>query len=406
MEEKPTLKRTLSLPYITFYGLGTIIGAGIYVLVGEVAGKAGLFAPLSFLLASIIAFFTAVSFAELSARAPKSAGQALYVEIAFRRKSLSFITGMLVVFVVITSSATLANGFAWYFRLFIPAPLWLIIIFTVLSAGLLASWGIKESVAVAAVATVIEIMGLLIIIFVSGDSLTTLPERLPELIPDFVYENVAGIFMGCFLAFFAFIGFEDIVNVAEEVKAPQRNLPLGIFLSLGLSSLLYILVSLTAVLSLPLSELAGNATPLTLIYERNTGRSPELITIISLFAVMNGVLVQVIVASRILYGLSSQGYLPKAFGRVNKQRRTPLFSTAVVVLTVLVLALWLPLVVLAQISSFVVLIVYSMVNLSLVRIKRRNPDPEGVKVYPLAIPVTGFILCTGMIILKAIGTFI
>ncbi|MDH4230720.1 MAG: amino acid permease [Nitrospirota bacterium] len=405
MNEEPTLRQTLSLPYITFYGLATILGAGIYVLVGEIAGQAGLLAPVSFLIAAIAASFTAVSYAELSARIPRSAGEAAYVEDAFGRKGLTVLAGVLVVFVVITSSATLANGFAGYFRFFFPVPAWLIVTAAMVSMGLLAAWGIKESAVSAAILTLIEISGLIIIIYVSRDSLSTLPERLPEIFRDVGRDTSIGVFMGAFLAFFAFIGFEDMVNVAEEVKDPQRNMPLGIFLAFVTSTILYILVALTAVLSLPLPELIGNATPLATIYERSTGKSPVLITAISLFAVVNGVLVQVIVASRVLYGLSRQGHLPELFGRINERTKTPVFSTVFVVFITLVLALWLPLVTLAQIASFVVLIVYSLINLSLVIIKKRYPSPNGVKTYPGWIPVAGFVICAGIIIFRAVAVF-
>tara|TARA_Y100000294_G_scaffold144689_1_gene139729 strand:- start:1083 stop:2306 length:1224 start_codon:yes stop_codon:yes gene_type:complete len=400
-----TLKRSLSLPFLTFYGLGTILGAGIYVLVGEVAGRAGMFAPISFFLAAVIAAFTAVSYAELSARIPKSAGEAIYAQKAFNRKNLSLILGLLVVFTGVMSSATLVNGFSGYFQIFFQIPSWLIMAATIFLLGLLACWGIKESAGAAMVLTIIEIAGLLIIIFVASGSFLTLPEKLPELIPTFDGVSWMGIFLGSFLAFFAFIGFEDMVNVAEEVKNPRRNMPRGIFLALIAATTLYILVALVAVLSLPTSELAGNSTPLASIYEKSTGKSPILISLISLFAIVNGILVQMIMGSRILYGLSKNGWLHESLSKVNPKTRTPINATVVVVIIVMIMALWLPLITLAQIASFVILTVYALVNLSLVRIKMKTPKPKGVRTYSMWIPVSGFLICTGVVLFKTVITF-
>ena len=399
-----TLKRNISLPLLTFYGLGTILGAGIYVLIGEVAGRAGMFAPISFLLAAVIAAFTAISYAELSARIPKSAGEAVYAQKAFNRKNLSLILGLLVVFTGVMSSATLVNGFSGYFQIFFQLPSWLIIAATVFLLGALACWGIKESAGAAMVLTIIEVIGLLIIIFVASGSFLTLPEKLPELIPSFDGVSWMGIFLGSFLAFFAFIGFEDMVNVAEEVKNPRRNMPRGIFLALIAATILYILVALVAVLSLPTSELAGNSTPLAPIYEKSTGKSPILISLISLFAIVNGILVQMIMGSRILYGLGQNRWLPKYLSEVNPKTRTPINATILVIIITLIMALWLPLVTLAQIASFVVLTIYAIVNLSLVRIKMKTPKPQGVKTYSMWIPVSGFLICAGVVIFKTIIT--
>tara|TARA_Y100000031_G_C8236463_1_gene393474 strand:- start:1210 stop:2436 length:1227 start_codon:yes stop_codon:yes gene_type:complete len=404
MATETKLKRSLSLPFITFYGLGTILGAGIYVLVGEVAGRAGLFAPIAFLIAALIVGFTAVSYAELSARLPKSAGEAVYVQKAFNKKNLSLIIGLLVVFTGVMSSATLLNGFSGYFQLFFQIPHWVILTVGIILLGLLAAWGIMESVGTAMVITIIEVAGLLLIIGVAAGSFATLPERIPELIPSFDGTIWLGIFLGSFLAFFAFIGFEDMVNVAEEVKDPQKNMPKGIFWALGIATLLYILVALVAVLALPISDLAGNSTPLATIYEKSTGKSPVIISLISLFAIINGVLIQIIMGSRILYGLSNQGWLPKKLSEVNKTTRTPLFATGVIMLIVLVMALWLPLVTLAQIASFVILIVYAFMNLALIRIKLQDPNPKGVRAYPFWIPVTGFLVSAGAVLFKTVVT--
>ena len=174
-----------------------------------------------------------------------------------------------------------------------------------------------------------------------------------------------------------------MVNVAEETKEPIRNVPLAILLALGIATLLYFLVALAAVLALPAAELARTEAPFALLYTQATGQAPTAISIISLFAVVNGALIQIIMASRVLYGMSREGWLHVALGRVHPVRRTPLLATALVTLSVLVLALWLPLVTLAKATSFITLVAFSFINLALLRIKRRDPRPAGMRIYPV-----------------------
>jgi amino acid transporter len=397
------LKRSLSLPLITFYGLGTILGAGIYVLVGKVAGHAGLHAPAAFLVAAVLTVLTGLTYAELSARFPKSAGSALYVQHGFGWRPLSILTGWLIILTGIVSAATLANGFVGYLQVFIAAPDWLVIVLVLLALGTLAAWGIAESVWVASVVTVIEVGGLLFILVVAGDSLATLPARLPELVPPLETVVWQGILLGAFLAFYAFIGFEDMVTVAEEVKDPARNLPRAILLSIAVSTVLYLLVALVAVLSLEVPELAGSRAPLARVYERAAGSAPLVISLISLFAVINGALIQIIMSARMFYGMSREGWHHAAFGTVHPVTRTPLLATAVATALVLVLALGLPLVTLAKATSFIILIVFALVNLALVRVKRRAPAPAGVRVFPWWVPATGFVVCVGFVLFQLVN---
>jgi basic amino acid/polyamine antiporter, APA family len=392
-KEPVALRRSLSLPLITFYGLGTILGAGIYVLVGKVAGLAGMHAPFAFALAGAVAALSAFSYAELSSRMPLSGGEAVYVQEALGLPWLSTLVGCLIVLTGVVSASAIANGFVGYLDVFIRLPHAAVIALTVLALGALAGWGILQSVTVAALVTLVEVGGLLLIISVSGGELLTLPQRLPELLPPADAMAWHGIALGAFLAFYAFIGFEDMVNVAEEVKEPERNMPRAILLALVLSTLLYLLVAAVAVLSLPLDALAASSAPLADIYAGVTGSPPTLITLISLFAVINGALIQMIMASRMLYGMSRAGWLPAMFARLNARTRTPLAATAAVTAAVLVFALILLLVTLAQMTSFIVLIVFVLVNLSLIRIKRRSPAAAaGVKTYPIWVPWGGLLL--------------
>ena len=402
MIESNPLKRSLSLPLLTFYGLGTILGAGIYVLVGKIAVHAGMYVPLAFLVAAVLTVFTALSYAELAARYPKSGGAAVYVQAGFQRPWLAVFVGFLIILTGVVSAATLVNGFVGYLHVFWDAPAWLVITLLVLAMGALAAWGIAESVKVAAAITLIELGGLIIILAVTGDRLAELPARLPELIPPLDLHIWEGIFLGAFLAFYAFIGFEDMVNVAEETQDPARNLPRAILLALGVAALLYLLVAIAAVLSLPVEVLASSVAPLALLYTQSTGQTPALISLISLFAVVNGALIQIIMASRLLYGMSREGWLHPALSAIHPVRRTPLLATALATLAVLVLALWLPLVTLAKATSFIMLIAFSLINLSLVRIKRREPRTGGKFIAPVWVPWAGLLTCGSFVLFQIV----
>jgi amino acid transporter len=380
------LRRSLSLPLITFFGLGTILGAGIYVLVGKVAGVAGMYAPLSFALAALTAALSAFVYMELCSRYPLSGGAAVYCEQGFRVRWLSILVGFLIVLSGRVSAATITKGFVGYFRVFFDWPDAVVIVGALGLLGLLAIWGIAQSTVAAAVATIIEVAGLLLIIAVSGDALGNLPERVGDLLPPM--EGVAwqGIVLGGFLAFYAFIGFEDMVNVAEEVKDAQKMLPRAIILALGSATLLYFAIALISVLALPLDELAASRAPLALIYERSTGDPPTFMALIALFAVINGALIQIIMASRMLYGMSKEGWLPKAIGIVHPRTQTPIVATVLVVGAILLFALGLPLVTLAKVTSFALLVVFALIGIALIRIKRREPGGAGAYTVPLWVP--------------------
>ncbi|MEN8141932.1 MAG: amino acid permease [Thermodesulfobacteriota bacterium] len=395
-----TLKRSLSPLLITFYGLGTILGAGIYVLVGEVAATAGWHTPFSFLLASLIAGFSAFSFAELSSRFPQSAGEAVYVQNAFGSRHFSTLVGLFVIAIGVISAATISRGFTGYFQVFIKASDPLILCLLIVSLGLIACWGISESVTTIAFMTSVELFGLLYILWIGGDSFSLLPAKLPEMMPTWEISSWVGITGGAFLAFYAYIGFEDMVNVAEEVRNPQTNMPLAIISCLVITTILYITVALVAVLSLPMADLAGSHAPLALLYRHKTGSAPTLITLISLFAIVNGALVQIIMGARVLYGLSKQGWLPKFLGKINPKTRTPLTATILLTAIVLVMALWLPLVTLARLTSLVTLMVFACVNMALIVIKGREPQGENCFVVYGWVPWTGFFMSCAMVLLE------
>ena len=400
MDDRPTLKRSLSLPLLTLYGLGTTLGAGIYVLIGKVAGVAGMHTALAFMLAGVLAAFSAFSFAELGSRYPRSAGEAVYVHEGLGSRYLAAGMGLLVVLAGIVSSATIANGFVGYLENFFETPDALTITLFVLVLGAIAAFGILESVTFATVLTLIEMGGLLLVIWVARDGFATLPARAGELVPALDAAAWLGVFSGGVLAFYAFIGFEDMVNVAEEVKSATYTLPRAIILTLVVTLALYLAVALAAVLALPISELAESDAPLSLVYTRATGGSASVITLISLVAVMNGALIQIIMGARVLYGLSAMGWLPARLSTVNRRTRTPLFATALVTGCVLAFALALPLVRLAQTTSLITLIIFAVVNIALARIKLKSGVTEAPFNVPLWVPLAGAMVSAGFAALQ------
>lgn len=387
---QPTLRRRLSLPMIVLYGLGTTIGGGIYVLVGTVAGRAGLYAPLSFVVAALMVAFTAFSFAELSSRFPKSAGEAVFIKEGLNIPALAIIVGYLVVFNGIVSSAALTEGFVGYFQSLIPVPKWAAVVGVITLIGLLACWGIGESVMIASVVTVIEIGGLVLILWVCRASFLEPVAIAETLLPPFDPSVWAGIMAGSFLAFYAFIGFEDMVNVAEEVKNPERTLPLAIILTLSLTTLIYLLVVVAVILSVPLEELAASNTPLMLVYESRTGQSGKIVSLISILAVLNGALIQIIMASRVLYGMAVQGWCHQWCQYIHPLTRTPVFATLAIVSFTVMLALTFEIDILAQTVSFIILLIATLANLSLYRIKQRDTEKREGLDLPRWAPLTGF----------------
>jgi amino acid transporter len=406
MSEATTLKRAISLPMLVLYGLGTTIGAGIYALIGELAGVSGYLAPASFLMASLLAAITALSFAELSSRYPLAAGAAFYTREGFGSVHFSTLVGLLVVVAGMVSSAALVNAFAGYLNELIALDRIIVILLATIILGLFAAWGIVQSILFTAGMTLLGIAGLIIIIYVGHGALADLPMVWPKLIPSADFTSWGFLYAGSLLAFYAFIGFEDMVVVAEEVKDVKRNLPLAILLTLGITTVLYMLIMTIAVLSIPPEVLAQSSAPLALLYEYHTGEDAKIISIIGLFAIIDGVLIQMIMASRVLYGLSARRQLPTILSRIHPKTQTPLYATALTVTSVLILALVGRLGSLAELTSIIMLIVFSLVNLSLWRIKQRIPHNMGHINLPSWISLSAFIFSSGFVVLELSKLFI
>ncbi len=407
------LKRRLSLTLVVLYGLGVTIGAGIYVLIGETAAKAGVHAPVSFVLAAVVMGFSAATFSEFVGRLPVSAGEAAYVRFGFRSHAVALAVGAVVMLAGIVSAATISLGTAGYLGHFLDPFVVLdravltVAIIAVVAA--VACVGILESVAFAGLMTLVEIGGLLAIVIGGFGGSPELLARLPEVIPvSFDGAVWGGVLSAGLLAFFAFIGFEDMVNVAEEVREPERTMPRAIFITLLLATLLYFVVASIAVLSVPLEQLGGTDAPLGVVFGAVTDLPPGLVSAIAIVATFNGIVIQMIMASRVLFGLADQGTIPGALGRllalVYGRTGTPLVATAVVAATIAALALNFEIAHLAGITSQLILGVFVIVNLALVRVKWRERLGDGVPVsvrvfqVPMAVPILGALLSLALLI--------
>lgn len=396
------LKRTLGLPLVTLYGLGNILGAGIYVLVGKVAGFAGSSTTLAFIIAMVTAAVTAMSYMELAGRFPVSASVSVYLHRAFGKRWLSTTIGLTMVGGGIASAAALAQGFAGYLNSFVSVPTLVGSVGLLVVLGAIAIKGIGESATMAAVLTGLEVLGLVLVIWFGRDAFAHIDVGGLFAIDPAV--GIGGLFAGAFLAFYAFIGFEDMVNVSEEVKNPSRTMPVAILLALVVSTVLYLLVVVVSTTLVSPAELAGSDAPLTLVFERSGARYGLVLSLIGMIAAMNGVIVQIIMGSRILYGLATEGWIHRSFGTVHRSFQTPVTATLVVIATMIAATAALPLVSLARLTSLLVLIIFTLVNASLIVIKRRHRDHGGYIDVPAVVPYLGVALCLGTLVLQVFNS--
>ena len=389
---QPKLKRSVNLPMLVFYGLGNIFGAGIYVLVGEMAGISGMYVPFSFLLACVVVLFTALSYAELSARYPVSAGEAVYINEGFQMPWLSTAVGLLIAISGLLSSATILHGFHGYMSTFVALPESLTIFSVLALLTAIAVWGIAESMMFAVALTLAETLGLLMVIYAGVGYIDMESINVASLVPPLEFSVYNAIILGAFLAFYAFIGFEDMVNIAEEVKTPTKTMPRAIIITLAVATVFYISVALVSILVVTPEELAGSSAPLADVYEKASGQSAGILSLIAMVAVINGALIQMIMVSRIFYGMSRQGWLPTFLSNVHPKTHTPIVATVVTALLVFTFTVIFEILTLAQFTSFFIFIVFTLVNFSLLLIKRKGSAPEGVRTFPTAVPVTAIML--------------
>lgn len=399
---KTTLKRTISFRMLLFYGLGTMVGGGFYALIGEIAGEAGMATPLAFLIAGLLALINAFTYGELSSRFPVSAGEAHYVKEAFGKNWISLVVGGLVIATGVVSAATLSVatiGFLQDVFVFREA-IGIVILITVL--GAISIWGVGQSVWAVILITIIEVAALFYVTLVGADNLEQIGEITSAIeigSSDILFYS--GLLSGAFLGFYAFIGFEDMANMAEEVKDARKSLPRAILGSVLLTTVLYVVVSTVTILTVSPEELAASATPLAKVVEGSGTSSVVFLTVVSIFTGINGALVQIIMASRVLYGLGKKTPVLKRFSVVNPRTRTPVLATIFAVFVVMLLALYFPLRSLAETTSGIILVLFALLNVALIKIKKQQPVVlKNTTKYPNWIPVIGATVCSSMILFK------
>ncbi len=385
-----TLKRRLGLGLLTLYGIGVMIGAGIYVLIGAVAGEAGSYAPLAFVIAGIIAAPTAVSYAELTSRLPQSAGEAAYLTEATGSGALGAILGFGVAMIGIISAGAVLQGGVGYLLAVVDAPRELFIVAGGAFLCVVAIWGAVESLTFAAILTVIEVAGLVIVIG-TGVTVDAVPFTPPA------SDLAPALAAGALLAFFAFVGFEDMVNMAEETKTPEKTMPRAILLAVSATTVIYVLVAYAALNAVAPGELARSDRPLALVFETATGRSAGFLALIAVAAALNGILAQIVMAARVLFGLGRIAKPFAIFHKVHPRFGTPVLATVLAMSVSVVLALVAPISALAEATSSLLLFVFVIVNGALISLKLRNPVSPGFRA-PWAAPVLGILFSAAALI--------
>jgi amino acid transporter len=410
VREHPDLKRGIGPWLLLFFVLGDIVGAGIYALVGEVGALVGGAIWSAFLCAFVLAIFTASSYAELVTKYPRAGGSATYVNNAFRNSFVSFMVAFAVMASGITSACTLTLAFSGdYLAQFISVPVIGAAIVFMLLITAINFYGISESVRINVVLTLVEITGLALIIIIGiaalagghGD-----PGRAFEFKEG--TSVLTALLAGTVLAFYALIGFDDSVNVAEETQHPSRNYPRAIFGALLLAGVIYLLVTFTASMVVPTATLAESSGQLLEVVEAGPIAIPtKLFAAIALLAVSNGALINMIMASRIVYGMGDQGVMPTAFSNVHPGRRTPWVSIAFTSVIALLVLITIgrndeALSTLGSTTVVLLLLAFVMVNISVLVLRRDEVGHEHFRT-PTVFPILGAVIAAALLIYQAVN---
>jgi len=392
---EPQLKRRLGLWVTTLTGIGVILGSGIYVLVGVAAGEAGNAVWLSFLIAAAVAGLTGLSYARLSKLKPKDAPEFQFVGMAFK-PSLAFLAGWMILWAVVISASAVALGFAGYLSYLLGTPVIPVAIGLVLASSIVVFLGIGESALLAGALTFIEVAGLVFIVAIGAP-------HFGEVNVMEMPMGVAGTIGAASLVFFAYLGFEGMANLSEEMKNPQRDLPRAILLALGISTLLYILVSLAAVSVLDWQTLGQSDAPLALVAAQVLGSNAGLtLTLVALFSTANTVLLLLLAASRAMWAMSCAGALPRVFCVIGEERRTPWLAIIVVGFFASLFTVFEDIRDVAEFTNFATLLAFAGVNAAALKIFNRESSLSGFRRIFLDIIMPALGLVTA--VLLAINT--
>ncbi len=400
---KISLKRAVTLPYLVLYGLGNIVGAGIYILIGEIAGISGYLSPLAFLAACIGVLFSALSYAELSSRYPKSAAEAYYLQQGFGIRWIADLSGFIIILSGLFSAAAVISGLYGYIKPFFDIGAFTTAVLAISLLTAIAIWGIKESVGIAALFTLIEVGGLLLIIFFGYEKIDFAKIEYQQFLPSSI-SDINLILLGSFLAFYAFIGFEDMVKLSEEVINPSKTMPRAIVITILLVTFLYIGVAFVAINTLDPHTLSQSKAPLALVYQQLQGDS-HILNYIAIFAIVNGALVQIIMVSRMFYGMAKEGWLPILLATIHPKTQTPIVATILTGILLTILVYFLDLVSLAEVTSYGLLIVFLLINVALLRIKSHKKAPKEAFTVPKWIPIAAVFINTLFLGVKIMSHF-
>lgn len=394
------LEKSIGLWMFAAYGIATIVGAGIFVLVGEVAGKAGMATPLVFVGAGLIAGITALSYAELGARHPEAGGPAAFADEAFSQRWLNALIGYGIAATGIVSAATIATGFAGYLAAFIDTPEWLAKTAILVALGTIAALGAKQTAWVMFLSMVAGMFALGVVIYGGFTEGAPIDETFSAMTSSALDLGALAFLSAVFLSFYAFIGFEDMIHMAEEVKNAERTLPLGLVIALVVVIVLYGLTAFAAVSLADAKELKDADAPLVYASQQ-AGFSKWIVGIPSLLILPTGALAQIVMASRMTYDLGRRDAVPGRIATINEKTNTPLIATILATGIAVALTFGFPLDALASITSFIILAVFGVANVALIVLdKRKDEAPFNV---PDWVPYVGVGICVVLLIASVTG---
>ncbi|MDP6670622.1 MAG: amino acid permease [archaeon] len=408
MGKGPGLKRSVSLFEATTYGVGVILGAGIYALIGKAAGLAGNAMWLSFVFSGLIASFTALSYAELSSMFPKESAEFLYVKKAFKREWFAFFIAWIAIVIGFISVAAVALGFGGYLSFLLqglfPVPVLVGALGLIVAASLINFWGIKASLRANTIATLIEVGGLVIIILIAIPFLGSVDYFLTPEPAESIFSLISPITAATALIFFAFIGFEGLANITEETKQATKTIPRAVILSLAISTIIYVLVALSVVSVVSWETLAASNAPLALVAEQVFGSNVGMaMAAIALISTANTVLILLIAVSRRFYGVSQEHCLPNFLHKIHPKTRTPYYAIFAAMVLAIIFALSGDITSIAFITDFGVFAVFLVVNLAVIFLRFSDPAakrpfriPLNIGEFPV-LPFLGIIACAYML---------
>ncbi len=385
---EPVLKREAGLFQVVTYGIGNIVGAGIYVLVGEASGLAGGLMWLAFLVGASVALFTGLSYAELSSMYPRAASEYVYLGRAYGNRLLSFLTQWTMLITEVVAATAVSIGFAGYLSTALAMPIEAVAATLLVALTLIAIAGAKDSLRLNTILSLVAITGLLIVVLAAAGRFGTVSYVASP-------NGLTGVLGATVLVFFAYIGFDNMSNLSEDTKQPEKTIPRGLLVAVALTTILYLAVGLAAVSLASWQDLATSEAPLAFAASVTLGPgASDLLTIMALLTTLNTVLVLLIVTSRIIYGMTREGALPRMLGKISKRTRTPIAASAV---TLLIALAFLPLGqvgIIAKVTSFGSLLTFALVNLAMLHLRRVAPNRSRPFKAPLSI---GWVSLTGLV---------